>query len=177
MSILTLPPGAEVDGYVLQTDFRLWLEFEEQVRKVDCPAALVRLLCRYYCSPPPADPAEAVAVLCRFYCPEGDRGGRTKGVRACDFEVDAPLIYAAFLSQYGLDLTKAELHWHLFLALFSALGEEQRICRVMGYRTIDLSAVKDPEQKAFYRRMKRQYRLPARVLSEEEIGAVMEGLM
>lgn len=51
-----------------------------------------------------------------------------------DYAIDADYIYAAFLSQYGIDLLDVkELHWHKFLALFKGLKDDEMICKIMSY--------------------------------------------
>lgn len=85
------------------------------------------------------------------------------------YEYDAELIYSAFLSQYRLDLNEVDyLHWWKFKSLFEGLNEENQICKVMGYRSIDLSKIKDKEQKAYYRKLKRDFALPDNRTEEEK---------
>jgi len=64
------------------------------------------------------------------------------GPRVLDWTQDAPLIYAAFLQAYGIDLIKqrGRLDWRVFLALFQALPESTKIREVMGIRRCDLPA-------------------------------------
>ena len=44
--------------------------------------------------------------------------------------------------------------------MFEGLTKEHKISEIMGYRAMRLSDVKDPKQRAFYRKMKRLYKLP-----------------
>ena len=61
------------------------------------------------------------------------------GPRIYSFEEDAPYIYAAFLSQYGLDLTEIPfLHWWKFKALFGALEERHEFVKIMRYRSVEM---------------------------------------
>ena len=53
-----------------------------------------------------------------------------------DYEIDADLIYSAFMEQYGIDLIDIEeLHWHKFLALLNGLSGSTKLREVMGYRS------------------------------------------
>ncbi|MBO5568825.1 MAG: bacteriophage Gp15 family protein [Clostridia bacterium] len=100
--------------------------------------------------------------------------------RAYDFEVDAPLIYAAFLDQYRIDLNEIEtLHWWKFAALFSALDERHLISKIMTYRTTKLSDIKDKKRRQQIAELQAKFALPDNRPKEEKaaaIGAVFGGL-
>lgn len=74
-----------------------------------------------------------------------------------DFEIDASNIYAAFLKNYNIDLTKTDMHWFQFIALFSNL-KNTSLNDMMYYRTIDLSQYKG-EQKAEMKALKERYKI------------------
>ena len=74
-----------------------------------------------------------------------------------DFEVDASNIYAAFLKNYNIDLTKTDMHWFQFIALFSNL-KNTSLNDMMYYRTVDLSQYKG-EQKAEMKALKERYKI------------------
>lgn len=81
--------------------------------------------------------------------------------REHDFDVDAPLIYAAFLSQYRIDLNQIEyLHWWAFCAMFRGLSDEHQITKIMGYRTVDLSSIKNKGEKSRLAKLQSRYALP-----------------
>lgn len=170
-----LPQCVVVDGtdYPIHTDFRNWIRFEllmldsgmDEAKK----AAALLALCYVKALPPTLE--QAAQAMTEFYMggaaqlrrrPQtGGQDGQGAAARPIySFEHDAPYIYAAFLSQYGIDLTEANLHWWQFKALFGALGEDNLIVKIMEYRSADLGKIKDKHQKAFYRRMKAAYALP-----------------
>ena len=74
-----------------------------------------------------------------------------------DFEVDASNIYAAFLKNYNIDLTKTDMHWFQFIALFSNL-KNTSLNDMMYYRTLDLSQYKG-EQKSEMKALKERYKI------------------
>ena len=76
---------------------------------------------------------------------------------AFDFEVDSANIYAAFLTNYNIDLTKSDMHWFQFIALFSNL-KNTSLNDMMYYRTLDLTQYKG-EQRAEMKRIKESYRI------------------
>lgn len=97
---------------------------------------------------------------------EGSAAGRPaaqprKKMRAYCFDQDAPLIYAAFRTQYNLNLNRTknnELHWWEFMAMFDSLAEDLLISRVMFYRTADLTGM-GKNQKEFIKKMRSIYAL------------------
>ena len=91
------------------------------------------------------------------------------------FEYDADYIYSAFLSQYGIDLQDVyNLHWWKFKAMFQGLNDENEIVKIMGYRAINLNEIKDKQQKAHYRKLKKLYKLPDNRTEEEKEQMVVD---
>lgn len=132
----SLPNTIEVDGrlYSIYTDFRVWLRFEislkEHRRDGSVPIGYLFKNDRpLYCN---------VQALMAFAHPPRELPRAVRGtgsdVTVIDFKLDADLIFAAFLQQYGIDLTTVdELHWHKFLALLHGL-KGTKLDEVMAYR-------------------------------------------
>lgn len=57
-----------------------------------------------------------------------------------DFEEDSGLILASFIQQYNIDLTKTNMHWFKFLALFEAL-QDTSFTRLQEVRTLDTTGM------------------------------------
>lgn len=77
------------------------------------------------------------------------------------YEFDNELIYSAFKNQYNIDLEEIEyLHWWKFRAMFNGLKSDNRIVEIMGYRAIDLSKIKDKEERKRYKKLQKIYALP-----------------
>lgn len=123
----------------------------------------------FYADEIPADIDAAFKKLIWFYrCGEDEptqqqaaRQQMKKQPRAYDFKVDQKLIYAAFRQQYNIDLNAIrsdDLHWWAFRALFEGLGEDCTFCRIMNFRTMDLSGLKGKQLK-YYQKMKETYSL------------------
>lgn len=102
--------------------------------------------------------------------------GKRKGAapsRIYDFEQDDAYIYAAFVSQYGIDLNDVEyMHWWKFRALFHALTDDNEIVKIMGYRSIDIGKIKDRERRMQVANLKARYKLD-NAMSEDEKAASM----
>lgn len=112
--------------------------------------AVSRLLWFYRCGEEPTAPAKATAAA----------GAAAKG-RVYHFAYDGPYFYAAFLSQYGIDLLDVPfLHWWKFKALFRALDSECQLMKIMGYRAMPLSPELTREQRRHYQHLKALYALP-----------------
>lgn len=101
--------------------------------------------------------------------------------RIYDFDVDGPMIYAAFLSQYRIDLQDVKyMHWWKFCALFGSMDENQQITKIMSYRSVDLSTVKNKAEKDRLFKLQAKYALPNRMSAEQKAaaaGALFGGLM
>ncbi len=85
------------------------------------------------------------------------------------YEFDDNYIYSSFLQQYNIDLQEIEyLHWWKFKALFEGLNKDTKIVEIMGYRALDISKIKDKEEKARYKKLKKIYALPDMRTQEEK---------
>ena len=186
MSILTqkLPDSIVVNGeaYPIRTDFRVWLQFTELMLSAR-PAAekTVQMLVLLFEALPCDFCATWEAVLA-FYAGcdrEQKKGGaeRAAAKRIYDFEADGAYIYAAFLQQYHIDLQTAALHWWSFRALFHALGEETQFVKIMGYRSMDVSKIKNKEQREMYAKLKKQYALPTPQAEREQVDRIQQALL
>lgn len=130
---------------------------------------LLRSLNIFYKNNIPSDINQAMEQLLWFYnCGKTERKieerktekkPKKQQKRAYCFETDASRIYAAFRSQYSINLNEIntnELHWWEFMAMFESLSEDLLISRIMYYRTADLSGM-GKNQKAFIKRMRNLY--------------------
>lgn len=166
MNILTdaLPETVEIDGKQckIRADFRTWIKaaqiFASGSIDTDKIVYLIDLIFGYI--PPKFN--EMWRAVMDFYCPPKlNRGGKPSGnKRRYDYDCDADMICAAFMQQYGIDLTVSDMHWYRFRALFENLDEQTQFVKVMQYRSVKLSDIKDKEQRNFYRKMQQMYKLP-----------------
>ena len=195
MNILThkLPKAIIIcdEKYHINTDFRVWITFEEKFEELKngSKEAFVEI-CKLCFKIDDVEPfklpptwLDTAKALFAFYCgyddieelkdkrneaeDEEDARSMQKSQRIYSFSFDAEYIYAAFLQQYGIDLTETNMHWWKFKALFSALTSETKMHEIMGIRAVDISKITDKDQRAHYLRAKRIYALPD-MRSEEE---------
>lgn len=171
-----LVDGAEVP---INTDFRVSIRFELLMQS-DRPDAekLLQALELYY--PRPVFTQQAVEKMMWFFSVGKDAGERREknAPPVYSFGYDAAYIYAAFLSQYGIDLQRIDyLHWWQFRALFESLKPDNRIVEIMGYRAMELTPDMSKAQRDFYRRMKKQFALPQPKKEQERLTAIEEALL
>lgn len=80
-----------------------------------------------------------------------------------DFQKDAGLIYASFLSEYDMDLyeQQGKLHWHKFRDLLTNLGDKTPFKKAIGYRTMAIPSSDKVSQEYIdhLRKMKQLYSL------------------
>lgn len=176
-----------VDGreFAINSDFRTGILFELLIYDNELkPRDKVMQIFDLYFDGNPDVPRtkEAIDAILAFYRCEKQENrvvkrlakrvdGGQQARRIYDFEYDDAYIYAAFLSEYGIDLNSAEyIHWWKFSALFSALGDEQKICKIMSYRAADISKIKNKQEKERMIRLKTIYALPCSASKEDKIA-------
>ena len=174
MNIFTqkLPDVITIDGvhYGINTDFRIWMEFDEIMHQAELSIKdrmmMVFMLCfdKERCPFLPEEPKKAMECLCQFYSVENKKTPMSRKEKntkkAFCFSQDSGYIYSAFLTQYGIDLLKIPyLHWHVFMALFNGLDENCKLMKIIRWRLCDLSDVHDAKKREFLRKMKELHAL------------------
>ena len=191
MSILTevLPESVSIGGlkYPIDTDFRTWVLLEELLLDETITQSEKAALALELVYPVPVPPfliEDALEGIFWFYSlnkgvQRSDSEGQEEstGTAVYSYEHDAEYIYAAFLEQYGIDLTSTDLHWWKFRALLKSLGEDTLFVKIMGYRAMEISADMPAKQKVFYTKMKKLYALPVSRAEEEKANAIEEALL
>lgn len=176
------PDTVEVGGtaYPIYTDFRDWLRFfdMQEDSSISRREKLLLMLEWYRKKPPPELLQESIEALIRFASrkealPEEDEDPERKSTdRVLSWNYDAAYVYAAFLSVYRIDLlTAPQMHWHIFLALFDALPEDTPIKQRMGYRAVNLAAVKDKNERIRIQKIQNSIRIPGEKLDAYQCGA------
>lgn len=176
-----LPTVVNIDGseYTINSDFRTSILFELLMKDNDLSNEdkIIQALELYY-PVLPSNINEAIDKILWFYrCGKGittSKGiGKGKSTQIYSFEYDDDYIYSAFLDQYEVDLQDIEyLHWWKFKAMFKALKQNNEIVKIMGYRAMDLSKVKDKEEKAYYRKMIELYKIPSSKDEESKLEEI-----
>ncbi|MBY6797075.1 bacteriophage Gp15 family protein [Clostridium botulinum] len=169
MLIDLVPTTIEIEGeeYEINSNFRVSILFEllMQDNSISEENKIIQALQLYYPVIPPNINLAVDKMLWFYRCGKDilpSKGtGKGKSTQIYNFEYDDDYIYSAFLDQYRIDLQDIEyLHWWKFKALFKALREDNEIVKIMGYRSMDLSKIKDKEEKSYYRKMQELYKIP-----------------
>ena len=184
-----VPTSVDINGkkYEINSDFRTSMLFElltqdSSIRDND----KIRMALELYYPNIPKNVNEAIEKIIWFYrcgkdvvSSKGTGTGKGKGAtQIYSFEHDDDYIYGAFLDQYGVDLQDTEyLHWWKFKAMFKSLKGDNEIVKIMGYRSMDLSKIKDKEQKAYYKKMKDLYKIPISRDEQEKLDEIEKALL
>lgn len=155
-------------GSKIRTDFRECIKFEllmqdNKIKEVDKLSIAINLF--FYKIPDNIE--NAIKDIIWFYrCgKEVKKASRNNEIsnknQVYSYEFDDEYIYSAFMQQYNIDLNNIKyLHWWKFKALMENLSDNTQFVKIMGYRVINLSKIKDKEEQERYKRLKELYRLP-----------------
>lgn len=89
---------------------------------------------------------------------KGETNQASQKEKALDYKADASLIFTSFFLDYGIDLYKQDLHWHIFLQMLANLSDKSPLMKAVHFRTVDISKV-PKEQRDYYKAMKATYSL------------------
>ena len=164
-----LPSVVEINGrsYSIYTDFRIWMRFANEIKHIH-PGEEVDVSYLFkkempgYCD---------LNILIQFCFPKSElprNKSHSKDI-LFDYELDGEYIYAAFMSQYGIDLIEIEeMHWYKFLALFKGLKDDEIISKIMAYRGYE----KDDGKTDRFAKLKEVWRIE--YISPEEQAEIDE---
>lgn len=174
-----LPVTVEVNGQEVgvNSDFRVFILFEQilQDHELSKEEKIKKCLSLFY-RDNPSDLVEAIQQMFNFYSMSfmsdfhtSNKGkSLKKNKKLYDWDFDQGYIYSAFLSQYRVDLQAVNyMHWWKFRFLFMGLNEDNKISKIICYRDIDTSKLKDKEEKKHYEKLKKDFTIPERISIEE----------
>lgn len=187
MNILldTLPETVTVNGreYFADTDFRTMIILEKVIadKAISNTERILRVMDLIFTDEQPEELDEAIkGVMFLYSCGDESKGGKRRQMNGAveikpkqiyDYEFDAPYIYGAFLSYYGIDLNAIEyLHWWKFHAMFQSLPRTCKIVEIMGYRATDLGKIKDKDERNRIASLQRIYAIPQNLTREEKVA-------
>ena len=182
-----VPKTITIDNkeYEINSDFRTSILFEllMQDKSIKNNDKIYLALELYYPNIPD-DINSAIEKMLWFYICGKDlitskRKGKGKSdIKIYSFEYDDDYIYAAFMDQYGIDLQDIKyLHWWKFKAMFKSLKEDTEIVKIMRYRSMDLSKIKDKNEKAYYKKMQELYKIPISKDEQEKLEEIERALL
>ena len=161
-----LPHSVSLNGekFIINTDFRIFVDFEYEMQEIDRNIAVNKVLKRFY-------PAfshiieqnllqEAVNKFLWFYqCDKEEieeihnsSSGKKTG-NAFSYKWDDQYIWGAFKMYFNVDLTEDEIHWWKFKAMWNSIPSDSEFNKIKGYRVY---TGKDKDLK----NLKEYYKLP-----------------
>lgn len=132
------------EKYFINTDYRIFIEFEEKMQEKVDKEVIVDTLKAFY-------PAffkiikkklllEAINKFLWFYrCGKEDeelpqKTANKSNVRAFSYKYDDLYIWGEFKRNYGVDISKNHIHWWRFKAMWLCLPNDCEFNKIKGYR-------------------------------------------
>ena len=179
------PKALEVHGefYPIITDFREYIRLLDMLKCKELnEIQRIMILGEYFLTDISID--QAIHALTGFVTmdlkekennsdseEEGEGQEETEKKNLFSYEIDYPYILSGFLRDYGIDLETVEyLHWWKFRMLFDGLSDDTEIKQRIMYRGINLSDIKDRDERKRILKIQRSIQLPAEELTDYEIG-------
>lgn len=179
---------ADDKEYKIYTDFRNWIQFSEllaseELRKEDKICVISELICE----PVELITEEIVTEIFKFYeakeieyiaCNENESEQSECNERPPVFDwcIDARYILGDFRRFYNINLRTANLHWWEFKSLFLALPDDSCCKKRIVYRSVNLSEIKNVDERTRIKKIQQQIALPF-TYSDEAIAAELGGFM
>lgn len=158
-----LPQSVRIQNikYAINTDYRIFIEFETEMNSIDKKEAISNALTRFY---PNIEEIiqknftlEAVDKFIWFYhcgIDEDYQEGRAtkhqkKATQIYNYKYDAQMICGAF-AMYGFNLHKY-MHWWKFKEIWNSLPSDCEYSRIKSYRAYDGKDKEQIELREFYK--------------------------
>lgn len=138
------------EKFIINTDFRIFIDFEEEMQGIDINSAINKALFRFY----PAFSViieknlleEAIDKFIWFYKCGKDRTPESKNKstiknkrrnRIYSYKCDDLYIWGAFKQYFNVDLSKERLHWWKFRSMWLSIPSSSEYTKIKGYRAYD----------------------------------------
>lgn len=161
-NVLLDPLPEDWKGYPIDTDFQTGIMIsqclaDDNLNDQEKFETAIRLLFPSAC-PPPEDLQDALTWYLNGFDHDNHAGEKPSGEPVMDFDMDQWRIYAAFRSQYGIDLNTEKLHWFVFMGLLANV-EECAFTRVMDIRQKKITSKMSREEKEAIKRNKKIFQI------------------
>lgn len=154
--------------YKINTDFRVAIECnsiatDDTIGDVERPLAIIYKLFGDEGLNSPDDWDKLLELAIKYLC-LGKELDESNEEPDMDFVQDMSYIEASFMSDYRIDLSNIKMHWWKFYQLIEGLSNSElgNCCvlnRIRNLRTLDVSKIKDPKEKAKILNSKKQFSL------------------
>lgn len=173
---MTYPEYAEVAGkrYKINTDFRVALRCfdvieDEYICDEERALAVIYLLFGEV----PTDNLEDFLRIAGDYLRCGEKAEtQMSAEKDMDFTADEKYIAASFMSDYQIDISRADMHFWQYIHLVQGFTDRSVMSRVREIRNYDLEELKDPKTRAKMAKAKEAVALPEKFsrADKEAIG-------
>ena len=164
-----LPRSIQIGGknYAINTDYRIMADFETEINRADISdkKAFAKIfhktISALFLEIPKADIRQIIdGVLWYYRCGKEPQKKFSQIRKRCyDYDEDSDYIFAAFMQTYGDDLFSSNMHWWEFRAKFTALTDKTEFVKIMQYRGMDISRIKNKEEKARIKKLQELFAL------------------
>ena len=166
------PEYAEVNGkrYKINTDYRVALRcFEviedESICDEERALAVIYLL---FGEVPTSNIEDFLRIAGNYLrCGEKEET-QAPSEKDMDFIADEKYIVASFMSDYQIDLSRANMHFWQYIQLIQGFTERSVMSRVREIRNYDLEELKDPKTRAKMAKAKEAVALPEKFSRAEQ---------
>lgn len=181
------PTTISVDGVEIPivTDFREYVKMMDMLKTEDLTLQEKTCFLAQYFLAPPENLKKALDALQDFITMEAWKNWETAGdpeeeteepyqkeKDIYSFEIDYPFLFSGFLQDYGINIrTVPYMHWWEFQMLFWGLSENTEIKQRIKYRSMDVSKIKDREERKRIEKIQNAIRLPDAALTDFDIGS------
>ena len=151
------------EKYPVFTSFKNWVKISilAESEGLENPKALAQMLRLCYRKKLPPNIGSAIMGMLAFL--NGDTeflvSPESQSKKIYSFSQDSGAIYGSFYAKYGIDLSKSNMHWYKFCALFSGLADENQFNTLMRIRTIDEAEIKNAKLRRKMMDLKAKYGL------------------
>ena len=169
-NVLLDPLPEEWKGYRINTDFSIGIQMQQALEDESLSTYEKYYVCAemLFDDKIPdnwVDISEAIEWFLTSY--NHDNPGKKQKNKTMDWDVDQWRIYAAFRSQYNIDLNTEHLHWFIFMGLLTNL-EECTFQRIIDIRQKEVDSKMGSEQREHIKELKRIYGLNEAQAEESE---------
>lgn len=184
MLLDSVPESLTISGaeYKINTDFRVWIKFEMLLSDDSADAnktlfEVKKLIFKDKIPPIRFDEETTEQILWFYCCGKEPQKSSEKSKEVFSYEHDDGYIYAAFMKEYRIDISAVKLHWWKFHDCMLSLSDDTEFVKIMGYRAIEINSKMSSEQRNFYQKMKKHFRLPVKKEVQQRNNEIEERLL
>ena len=162
-NVMLDPLPCEWNGYQIDSSFRTGIKISMCMTDPDVSDIERFYIATYLLFPEERPEPQAAAEAIEWFMTEFNHDNYQQKKNEdiiMDWDADQWRIYAAFRSQYHIDLRTAQMHWFVFMGLLGNL-QECSLTNVMDIRQKKITSKMSKEEKTAYRNAKKIFAIKA----------------